>query len=317
MTAPLASPPAASPRAPAVRLVLDVEEPPTRWLLEETDMPEIPLHDLCIELLALILRFWCTRESRDARVASNLGCRWDPSDARVGADPDVAWIEPAPPDGELLRTLRIWEPGHSPPRVVVEVVSTNTADKDYVDAPARYARLGARELWVFDPLLQGPAATGGPFLLQVWRRHGDEMVRVYSGAGPARSDELDAWLVVTQGGRRLRIADDAAGTRLWPTEAEAQSLARQAAEAARQTAEAAQQTAEAAQQTAEAARQRAEAARQTADVARLQAEQTAADEAQARKQAEQRAADEAQGRQRAEAEVAELRRQLDELRKPR
>jgi Uma2 family endonuclease len=279
-----------------VRLVLDVEEPPARWLLEETDMPETPLHDLCIELLTLILRAWCAREQRDALVTGNLGCRWDPSDARVGADPDVALIEPAPPEGELLRTLRIWEPGHSPPRVVIEVVSTNTAEKDYLDAPARYGRLGARELWVFDPLLQGPGATGGPFLLQLWRRKGEEMARVYAGPGPARSDELGAWLVVTQEGRRLRVADDAAGTSLWPTDAEAHEQGRRRAEAAQRQAEAAQRQAE---------------------TARRSAEKRAADEALARQSAEQKAADEARAREQADAEVAELRRQLGALRGPR
>jgi hypothetical protein len=63
------------------------------------------------------------------------------------------------------------------------------------------------------------------------------MRRVYAGEGPARSPELGAWLVVVEGGRRLRVADDEAGERLWPTEAEAAEQARAESEAARAEAE--------------------------------------------------------------------------------
>lgn len=208
--------------APArVSLRLEIEESPGRWLLEEQSVPETPLHDGIIQVLLLVLQHWASKLERSVLVTSNLGCRWDPSDARVGADPDVVLVEPAPPEGEQLSTLRIWEPGHSPPRVAIEVVSANTAEKDYLDAPARCARLGVREVWVFDPLLQGPATTGGPFVLQVWRANGSELERQHAGATPAWSEEMDAWLVVTDEGARLRLASDRDGEELWPTRAEA------------------------------------------------------------------------------------------------
>lgn len=209
-----------------VRVAYDVEELPARWLLDEEDMPESTLHDQALDLLKLILLAWVRRLERGARgalVARNLACRWDPTDARVGVDPDLALIDPAPPGASNLASLRVWEPGHVAPRVGVEVVSASSGIKDYVDAPARYARLGASELWVFDPGGEGPADTGGPFALQLWRRVGGEMLRVYAGQGPARSEEIGAWLVVTEQGMRLRIADDAEGTRLWLTDAEEQT----------------------------------------------------------------------------------------------
>jgi len=200
--------------------------------MDEDDMPEIPLHDAVIQLLELLLQAFAERTQRSALITSNLGCRWDPADARVGVDPDVLLVEPAPPEGEKTTTLRIWEPGHAPPRIAVEIVSEQSGRKDYVEGPARYALLGAKELWIFDPLLAGPSETGGPFVLQVWRR-GDQgaMDRVYAGAGPARSDELGAWLVVTDGGARLRVADDPAGAVLWLTMAEAEKQRADAAEA--------------------------------------------------------------------------------------
>jgi Uma2 family endonuclease len=203
-----------------VRIAYDVEEPQTRWLLDEEDTPESTLHDQVLDLLKLILLAWVARARRPALVARNFACRWDPSDARVGVDPDLVLVEPAPPGAGKLAQLRIWEPGHTPPRVGVEVVSPSSTEKDYHEAPARYGCLGVSELWVFDPSCEGPSDTGGPFVLQIWRRHGDEMRRVYAGAGPVRTEELDAWLVVTDDGTRLRLAEDAVGTRLWPTQAE-------------------------------------------------------------------------------------------------
>ena len=217
----------------SVSLEYLVPEQPEQWLLEEEDVPETPLHDATIALLKLILDHWVARRGASALVARNLGCRWNPEDARVGADPDIVWIEPGPPEGLLTPTLRVWEPDHNPPRLAIEVVSEGSGDKDYLDAPARCARLGVSELWVFDPMLYGPAATGGPFPLQIWRRRGPAaMVRSYAGPATAYSPELDAYLVTVGDGRYLRIADDEAGDRLWPTESETVA-ARAEAESAR------------------------------------------------------------------------------------
>ncbi len=271
----MAQPLPTSQRAPRrIRLVLEVEEPHEHLLLDEDDIPETPLHDHAIVLLQLLLQAWAARTGRDALVARNLACRCDPSDARIGIDPDIALIDPAPPGGEQLASLRIWEPGHVPPRVGVEVVSKSTAEKDYQDAPTHYAVLGVRELWVFDPALHGPALHGGPHRLQVWRQGPDgEMERRHAGAGPAWSEELQAWLQVTDDGTRLRLSDDRAGKKMWRTEAEEHALARQAAE------------------------------------------EREHDEARARRAVEKSHQREQERAEAAEREVAELRRQLEELRR--
>ena len=217
----------------ALRLV--IVEPPERWRLEEDDVPETPLHDAIIQTLLLVLKQWAQQGGHSALVTSNLACRWDPSDARIGTDPDVVLVEPAPTEGEHLTSLRVWEPGHAAPRIAVEVVSETTANKDYLDVPTRCARLGVRELWVFDPLLAGPSDAGGPYLLQVWRNAGNQpgaLDRVHAGVAPARSEELGAYLVVTDDGTRLRLANDPAGETLWPTAEEA-ALAQADAERAR------------------------------------------------------------------------------------
>lgn len=217
-------PPHAAAPTPRIRVEYAVEARSERFLLEEETMPEAPLHDQVLLMLHLLLQRWVERAGRQAHVARNLACRWDPHDARVGVDPDLCIIEPPPADLDTMKQLRPWE-GHAIPFLGVEVVSTTTAAKDYLDAPIRYARLGVRELWIFDPLGEGPVETGGPFRLQMWRRDADRMSRVYAGTGPARSVELDVWLVVTDGGRRLRLADDELGTQLLPTPDEARARA--------------------------------------------------------------------------------------------
>ena len=175
----------------------------------------------------MILRAWIARTARDAAVYANLALRWDEEHPAVGVDP-------TPPDPKL-RSLRTWEPGHTAPRVAVEVVSRDTAEKDYLEGPAKYAASGTRELWVFDPERRGRGALG-PSVLQVWRRMDDGAPRrVFAGDAPAYSEELGAWLVVTHDGMRLRPADDEAGERLWLTSEEAE---RERAQAERERADA-------------------------------------------------------------------------------
>jgi Uma2 family endonuclease len=224
-----------------------------RWVLEDDiTMPEGPEHQNAAALLERILVAWIARVTRDASAHINLAVRWDQSHPKVGVDPDVCLIEPALRKGE--KSLRTWVDGHHAPRVVVEVVSENSGEKDYVDGPQRYAASGARELWIFDPERFGSANVGGPWVLQVWRRTKAGAFRQdYAGDGPAYSDELGAWLVITDDGTRLRIADDEAGEHLWPTGMETER-ARADAERARADAERARADAERTRADAERAR---------------------------------------------------------------
>ena len=215
-----------------VELRYSVPDVDDRWVLEEENVPESALHDAIIHLLVEILHAWAARVGRVIFAGSNIALRWDAKRPQVGVDPDVYFVEPPPPDGEDSTSLCTWKPGQNPPRVAVEVVSENTADKDYGDGPERYAASGTEELWVFDPLRLGPELRGGPYLLQLWER--DErgaFVRTYAGDGPVRSQVLDAWLVVTSGGRRLRLANDPYGNELWPTEAETERAEKEIARA--------------------------------------------------------------------------------------
>jgi DNA repair exonuclease SbcCD ATPase subunit len=302
---------------PAIRLSYDVQPDPERWLLDENEepMPEGTLHDEASELLKLVLKAHVARNELDALVSRNLAIRWDQQHPGVGVDPDVALFMPRPADDRRRRSVRLWLPGCEAPRVAIEVVSFHEPEKDYIDGPEKYAASGTHELWIFDPELNGPSLHGGPFRLQVWRRSPKGAFRrEYAGAGPAYSKELKAFLVVTEGGDRLRLAEDLGGSRLWPTEAEAERAGRLEADAgrreeraARLQAEQARAQAEQEKQKAEQARAQAEQEKQKAEQEKKQAEQEKEQAEQEKQRSEQRALLAEAERTALEAEVAKLR----------
>jgi len=197
------------------------------WELPEETMPESVPHDEAVELLKAILSWWA-RGREHVRVARNLAIRWDEEEPRIGADPDVCVLAPAPEERDL-RSVRTWA-GHAPPLLAIEVVSETNPHKDYVVAPDKYAASGTRELWIFDPLLAGPTSHGGPHVLQVWQRDDQErFVRSYAGEGPAYSEALGAYAFPVAADKQLRISDDERGARLWPTAEEAERAVKEAA----------------------------------------------------------------------------------------
>ena len=211
------------------------DRPPVDWTLPEEPVPESILHASVVDLLQAILLHWVASTQLDALVATNLAVRWVGKAPRIGLDPDLCLIVPRPPDAEALDSLRTWVPGQEAPSLAIEVVSKGHPYKDYADAPVRYASARVGELWVFDPLLVGPRALGGPTRLQVWTRAANgSLARSFAGEGPAFSRALGAWVHAVEGGSRLRIADDENGERMWPTAEEAERAAKDAAVTARE-----------------------------------------------------------------------------------
>ena|GEM_PF-4443110 len=69
-------------------------------------------------------------------------------------------------------------------------------------------------------------------MLQVWRRsEAGEFRQVFAGDAPTYSERRGAWLVVTDGGTRLRVADDEVGEQRWLTGEESERARAAAAEA--------------------------------------------------------------------------------------
>lgn len=207
------------------------------WTIEDEEkVPQSRGHLLREERVAGLLKAWAAREHRNVQVGQELALRWDESHPRVGVDPDVYVVEPPPPEGDEVMSLRTWETGHNPPLLAIEIVSPSRPNKDYEASPDKYAAAGVYELWVFDPHMIG-RARGGPFRLQVWRRDGEgNFDRVYKGEGPAYSKVVSAWIFATNEGRRLGIADDEAGTTWWMTPEEEERAAKEKERAAKEQA---------------------------------------------------------------------------------
>jgi Uma2 family endonuclease len=189
------------------------------WELPEGIVPESGVHDRVALRLVLLLEAWRERTRLDVQIARNLAIRFIEEIPQVGIDPDVCVLRPPPPERGNVESLRLWIPGHQPPPLCFEIVSKNHPHKDYAQIHERYAAIGANEVVVFDPLLAGPKALGGPVGLQIWRRDPSGVLdRVYVGTGPAYSTVLDAWLIAE--GQELVIADEQDGSGRWLTTAE-------------------------------------------------------------------------------------------------
>ncbi|MBI5545439.1 MAG: Uma2 family endonuclease [Deltaproteobacteria bacterium] len=149
--------------------------------------------------------------------------------------PDVYLLDDPPPP-PMPRNWQTWRPGHRPPRWAVEVVSDNWS-KDYEDGPAKYALLGCAELVLFDPdAVLGVVRNQARAPLSVFRRGADgALAAVYSGPGPAYSEQIGCWLWARREGylARLRLSEDEEGQRMIPTRIEAEAARAREAEAAR------------------------------------------------------------------------------------
>jgi hypothetical protein len=192
---------------------------PTRldaWVLPEGTVPESIPHDTVAQRLKVLLDAWAARGPRPRTAARNLAIRWLEARPQVGIDPDVCVLDPPPPEVSELGSLCLWKTGHLPPSICFEIVSRNHPHKDYTELQDRYALVRTRELVVFDPLLSGPKALGGPTLLQLWRRDDFGVLeRVHAGDAPVLSEVLGAWLLPNGG--LLDISSDREGNECWPT----------------------------------------------------------------------------------------------------
>lgn len=211
------------------------------WVLPEGKVPEATAHQVAVYRIYGLLRAWSERirAERSVSIASELAIRWLKDHPTTGADPDICVIEPAPPDFMDLRSLKLWEPGRTPPRLGIEVVSGSLPHKDYDSIQERYAAMGVEELLVFDPLLHGPRSLGGPVALQLWRRDATlAFERVHFGFEPVYSQVLEAWCLAE--GRDFHIAEDRRGKGRWLTAEEQLLNAQGEAERAQAEAERAQ-----------------------------------------------------------------------------
>jgi Uma2 family endonuclease len=220
-------------------------------------------HGAAVKLAIDATTALCEEQQRRAYIGWDVFVEWDPNDPRARVSPDLFLLDGQEPT-MAPSIWRTWEPGCDPPRFALEIVSKRSRTKDYEWNPAKYAALGVEELAVFDAEPRGEEA----FAIQLYRRTPrGQFLRAYAGPGPVESKVLGAWLVVVDGGARVRLARNAAGTDFVPTADERAIAATAQAKAAQEQAEAAQKEVQAAQEQAKAAQEQAKAAEQRAKAA--------------------------------------------------
>jgi Uma2 family endonuclease len=198
---------------------------PADWYIEDDEpVGQDPDHQEDEFIMQSTLLAWRKRTKQEhLLIGCEMACRWDSAFPKVGVDPDVYVVDRPPPRNKKgkIGSLRTWEGGHHPPLLAIEIVSDSRPGKDYKDSPEKHDLLGTFELWIFDPHLSGYTKEQPPVPLQVFQRETNHcLVQMHAGAGPYRSDALDAWVMVIED--ELVIADDREGNDRWPTLEEAE-----------------------------------------------------------------------------------------------
>jgi Uma2 family endonuclease len=253
-------------------------------------MAETGIHAKAMALLHDALEDFLPSRNSDAYVAIDMFWYWEKGVPKSCKAPDLMVFMDA--GNHLRRSFRSWEEGGRIADFIVEMASENTWKDCVEEKKETYRRLGVKEYFVFDPLVE--------FLdppLRGYRLANDYSDELDVGEG-LRSDVLEAQLVVE--GTMLRLVDLRTGqnvlTRLERVEDECER-ANQEHERAEQERERAEQEREKANQE----RERAEQERERAD-----------DQAKLAEQERERADDQAklaeQERERADALESELTR---------
>lgn len=211
-------------------------------------MGETSFHSALVDYLMDVLR-WLFHD-RACAIYENLNFYHTSNSREKPLVPDIAVIT-----GVAFRHVRSWRIGKSgpAPRVVFEIASEETWQKDIHEKPLKYAHIGVEEYIFYDPN-DPPLSRATAQRLYVWRLDKDRgmmiPVQVESG-GRIWSAALESWLAPD--GIYLRLYDQFGNLRLTQAEEEKRRV-----EIERQRAEAEARHATMEQQRAEAEARRAE-----------------------------------------------------------
>ncbi len=272
--------------------------------------------------LLACLRKLLEEQNRDWFVNYEQKMNLDPHDQRIGVLPDL-YVLPCQPEDPNFSEWPAYDPSVPKPVFALEAVSRSNWDKDYVESPQKYAKLGVEELLLFDELaLEGRSPASEPYALQLYRKdRKGALKRVYAGEGPVYSQALRGWFRTV--GNQLTVTRDEEGksriftyeeTERWwakleeiQTKAEEERQAREEAEKARKAAQDKAEQERRAKEKAEAKAEQERRAKEEAEKAQKAAQQQAQD-------AERKADQERLAKERAEQARQEAQRQADQER---
>lgn len=207
---------------------------PTIYPVEEKVGEDI-LHRWIMEFLRPLIDRWFRLQGVRAFVGADQFIYYRQHEPTLRLSPDIYVLPGVRPDARVS-SWKIWDKGIVP-SFALEIVSHDW-EKDYIEAPERYAVIGVPELLVFDP---APEGHPDGVRWQVFRRvKGRALTRVEVSQGDrVRSKTLGCFLraVGTENDLRLRLGAGPRGGELFPSGEEAERAAKDAALVARDAAE--------------------------------------------------------------------------------
>lgn len=199
---------------------------PTIYPVEE-EMGEDILQRWIVELLRPLVERWFRERGIRAFVGADqfVYSRQHAPTERLA--PDVYVLPDVSPDTQVT-SWKIWEKGIVP-SFALEIVSKDW-EKDYIEAPQKYAAAGITELVIFDP---APSRHPDGVAWQVFRRvRNRPLTRIEVSQGDRiHSKVLGCFLraVGANESLRLRLGTGPKGNDLFPTGEEAERAAKEAA----------------------------------------------------------------------------------------
>jgi hypothetical protein len=206
---------------------------PTVYPVDEK-VGENTLQRCIVEMLRPLLERWLRHRGVQAFVGADQFIYYRPHTPTERVSPDI-YVLPGVPPGTPISVWKTWEKGIVP-SFGLEIVSRDW-EKDYVEAPERYAAAGIGELVVFDP---APGRHPERVAWQHFRRvRNRPLTRVEVSRGDRiRVAALGCTLrAVGQGeALRLRVGTGPRGEALFPTGEEAERAAKEAERAEKEAA---------------------------------------------------------------------------------
>jgi hypothetical protein len=265
---------------------------PTVYPVEEK-VGEDLLQRFIMELLRPLIARWFQHRGIRALVGADQFIYYRQHTPTLRVAPDIYVLPDLPPDS-VIPSWKTWEGKGVVPSFALEIASEDW-NKDYIEAPERYATMGVPEVVIFDPT---PGLRPEGFSWQVFRRvAGRSLMRVEVSQGDrVRSKALGCFLrsVGTGDALRLRLGVGPRGDELFPTtdeveraEKEVERAAKERALAEKEIERTAKEAALAAEEAERAAKERALAAKDEA-IAALEASRRHTQELEAKLRRRQR-----------------------------
>jgi Uma2 family endonuclease len=252
---------------------------PTVYPVEE-EVGEDLLQRFIAELLRPLIARWLRQQGVRALVGADQFIYYRPYTPTLRVAPDIYVLPGVRPESPIA-SWKIWEEGGVVPSFVLEIASKDW-EKDYVEAPEKYAAIGVPEVVIFDPT---PRLRPEGFAWQVFRRvAGRPLRRVEVSQGDrVKSKALGCYLRSVGSGDalRLRLGIGARGDHLFPTTEEAERADKEVERAAKEAERAAKEAERAAKEAERAAKEAERAAKEGA-IAAWDGERAAKEAAQKR-----------------------------------